>query len=310
MKRLMVVMGLLFLALPIFAQEALTETELEWLAYVQTAMNNTVSVESYTASGSMSMSQQIVPSQDAQGMTEINQIIDQTMNGQIAISAAGDIAVNITIDQSINMTMPGIPETNITQTLDIIVVDKTLYMRFSNLSAELANVFPEGWVNLNDDPDAFPGSNVIVADQYTEALQANLALNLTEDLVLNITEREETELAGQKLRVFEVEINAPALFATDTMGTALSMFDFSAFGVDVEDAQAVFGEKMQMTLILHIGVDDELVHYQESYVKIVEVDMSKMLNQTAPVYLSQEITTIITYTDFNAPVSIAAPSEE
>ncbi len=310
MKRLLICALLLLLALPVVAQEELTETQLEWLTYVQTAMDNTLTLESYNADGSMIMSQQIVPSAGAEGMVNVNQMIEQTMQGQVLIGDAENIAVNMTMEQDITVIMPGMPETNVTQTLEIIVVEGNLYMRFSNLSAELANVFPEGWVNLNENPNAFPGSNAIVADQYTQALQANLALTLTEELVLDITEGEETELDGQTMRVFEIEINTPALFATDAMGTALSMFDFSAFGIDSEEAQAVFGEKLQMQLLVYIGVDDEWVHYQESQVTVDELDMSSMLNQTAPVYLSQQITTVITYSEFNAPVTIEAPIEE
>lgn len=311
MKRLLTGLLLLVLVAPLFAQDAaLTDAELELVEYVSNATTNTLALSSYTASGTMSITQHIEPESATPGIAEVNQEVEQTINGQMLMSEDGEISANMVIEQNIVMTLTGQPETNITQTIEIVVFDGNLYLRFSNLSPLLENLFPQDWVNLNENPNAFPGSEVIVADQYVQAIQASLALPLSEELINSIEELAEETMDGQTMRVFQMDINPVALFASEEMGTAMGMFNMQAMGVTTEEAMIAFGEKMQMQLLLYVGVEDELVHYQETYITVDELDMSGMMNQTTPVYLSQEITTAITYSDFNAPVTIEAPIQE
>src|SRR5690242_6616943 len=108
---------------PAFAQSA----DQELIDYVQGAFDQFFTLDTYSSSGTQNIVQHI--SAKTQGQTVVvDQTIDQSLDGQV-LNDGGKTSMAMQIDQNIAQEIAGQSQ-EITQTLEIVLKDGGLYMRF------------------------------------------------------------------------------------------------------------------------------------------------------------------------------------
>jgi hypothetical protein len=286
---------------PVFAQSA----DQELIDFVQGAFDQFFKLDTYSSSGTQNIVQHI--SAKTQGQTVvIDQTIDQNLDGQV-LNDDGKTNMSMQIDQDIDQEVAG-QNQELTQTLEIILKDGDLFMRFSNVSpATMAGMFPKEWVNLVDNPTAFPGASAINADQYANVFSSQFKYPLSTETVERIKELPgETLDDGTETRVIKLVFNGPALFASGEMDQYLSAFNTASMGVDMDQLREGMGKNAALELTLWIGADDNMIYRQDVNMTLAG-DMGAIVTGVDSMSLEQQVTGTITFADFNEPVTIEAP---
>lgn len=286
---------------PVFAQS----TDQELIDFVQGAFDQFFTLDTYSSSGTQNIVQHI--SLKTQGQTVVvDQTIDQNLDGQV-MNDSGKTSMAMQIDQDIAQVI-GEQNQDISQTLEIVLKDGGLYMRFSNVSpATMAGMFPKDWVNLVENPTAFPGANAINAEQYANVFSSQFKYPLTDETVERIKELPgETLDDGTEARVIKLVFNGPALFASGEMDQYLSAFNTASMGVDMDQLREGMGKNAALELTLWIGADDNNIYRQDVNMTLAG-DMGAIVTGVESMSLEQQVTGTITFTDFNEPVTIEAP---
>ncbi|MEO8610860.1 MAG: hypothetical protein ABI690_23385 [Chloroflexota bacterium] len=286
---------------PAFAQSA----DQDLIDYVKGAFDQFFTLDTYSSSGTQNIVQHI--SVVTQGQTVVvDQTIDQDLDGQVA-NDAGKTSMAMQIDQNIAQVI-GAQNQEIKQTLEIVLTDGGLFMRFSNVSpATMAAIFPKDWVNLVDDPNAFPGASAINAEQYANVFSSQFKYPLTAETVERIKELPgETLDDGTETRVIKLVFNGPALFASGEMDQYLSAFNTASMGVDMDQLREGMGKNAALELTLWIGTDDNMI-YRQDVSMTLSGDMGAIVKGIDSMSLEQQVTGSILFADFNEPVTIEAP---
>ena len=285
---------------PALAQSA----DQELIDYVQGALDQFFELDTYSSTGTQNIVQHI--SAETQGQTiVVDQTIEQILEGQVQ-NDDGTTSMAIQIDQNIAQVIGG-QNQDITQTLEIVLVDGELFMRFSNVSPPtMAGMFPEDWVNLADTPNAFPGAGAINAEQYADVFSSQFKYPLTDETVERIKELPGETLDGVDTRVITMVFNGPALFASGEMDQYLSAFNTQQMGVDMDQLRESMGENAALELTIWIGADDNMI-YREDVAMTLAGEMGAIATGIDSMSLEQQITGTITFSDFNEPVTIEAP---
>jgi hypothetical protein len=296
---------LVFAALPASAQSnTLTSDQQELVDYVKGVFDQFFELESYSTSGAQSVVQHITAK--SKGTTiEVNQTIDQELSGQVQQNDDGN-SMMAQIDQNISQVTGGQSQ-EISQTIEMILTDGDFYMRFSNVSpATIASIYPKDWVNLAENPTAFPGANLINADQYTSVFSGQFKYPLNADTIQKIKELPGETLEGVETRVITLVFNAPALFASGEMDQILSVFNAGSLGVDMDQLRESMGENAALELTVWIGADDDMIYRQDTAMTLAG-EMGAIVTGVDSMNLEQQSTGSFTFTDFNEPVTIEAP---
>jgi hypothetical protein len=288
---------------PAFAQTA----DAELIDYVQGAFDQFFELDTYSSAGTQNIVQHI--SVDTQGQTVVvDQTIDQNLGGQVQ-NDGGETSMSMQIDQNIAQVISG-QNQEITQTLEIILTDGDLFMRFSNVSpATMAGMFPKDWVNLVENPNAFPGASAINAEQYANVFSSQFKYPLTTETVERIKELPGETLDGVDTRVIKLVFNGPALFTSGEMDQYLSAFNTEQMGIDMDQLRENMGENAALELTLWIGADDNMI-YRQDVAMTLAGDMGAIVTGIDSMSLEQQVTGTITFGDFNEPVTIEAPDVE
>jgi len=298
---------LAFAALPASAQTSFSADEQALIEYVQGAFDNFLTLDSFSSSGTNNIVQHInVTMQDTE--LGIDQTIDQAITGQAQRDSSGELSMAAQVDQTIAQETPGQPAQDITQTIEMVVSEGDFFMRFSNVSpATLAGMYPSGWVNLSRDANAFPGAEMINPDQFTSVFASQFQYPLDENTVERIKELPGESLDGVETRVIRLVFNGPALFNSGEMDQYLSAFNTGQLGLDMDQLRQSMGEAAALELTAWISVDDGLV-YRTDIVMSLAGDMGAVVTGIDSMYLEQQVTASMTYTAFNEPVTIEAPT--
>jgi len=304
---IVLVASLAVAALPAAAQTSLTTDEQALVDYVQSTFDNFLTLDSFTSTGTNNIVQHInVTMQDME--MGIDQVIDQIITGQAQRDAASGLSMAAQVDQTISQETPGQPAQDITQTIEMVVADGDFYMRFSNVSpATVASIYPSGWVNLSEDTNAFPGANLLNAEQYTKMFEMQFQFPLNDTTIDRIKELPGETLNGVDTRVIKLVYNGPALFNSGEMDQYLSAFNTGQLGLDMDQLRQSMGESAALELTIWIGIDDELIYRTDTQMSM-SGDVGAVVAGIDNMYLEQQATSSMTYTGFNEPVTIETPS--
>jgi len=283
---------------PVQAQED------DLVAYVAEVMENFNAETSYSSIADIAITQSIYVA-----IGEDTQQVDQTML-QLII---GDLeqtdmgyASDMLLDQSVTMAIAGQPETNIVQKMSMVVADGGFYLRFDEVEpVTFAGLYPADWVNLTEEPNAFPGAELLNADQLVSAVQDPITFPLNEDTILEAVALDDAEIDGETMRVIRVVADSAAVFASDMMTQQMSALDFSALGVDANAALELMGLGSNLTYTFWIDSDDRLRRL-ESLIE-TSVDFSDIMAGEMIMTLDQSADSVVDFSDFGAEFNIIAP---
>jgi hypothetical protein len=294
---------LLGLANIAFAQDAaLTEDEQELLVFASDAFEATVAQDGFAVTSTNHIVQNIVATTSA-GSTTSLQKIDQEISGQLQMKPTS--AASMQLHQVLDINTNGQSQT-LDQTVEMILLPDAFYMRFPSTQPLFAGAsFPKNWVNLIENPNAFPGSNLINAEQYLNMVQSQLQYQLDETTVVAITELASETVDGIDLRVIEIQLDFEVLMQSEQMRAAMGILNFEQMGLDVDKfLESMDAENMIITV--WINPDDNLIYQQTS-----QMDMTMQIGNLFPGItsgtLNQHLEQSTVYGSYNEAFTIEAP---
>lgn len=300
MKKQLLLLGSLLVTIligitPAFARQddGLSAEELESIAYVQSAYENLLEVDTYRASGKQTITQTISLS----GIT-VDQDIAQNMETQVRIDEQGTDSYAY-IEQSTTSTSPQSGSTALSLTLETILIDGEFYLRYSGLDESTASLLPEGWAKAED----VPGMEMLNLDALAELNgtdQLQLFL-LSEEKVASIMELDPQEIDGMPMRVFQIVWQQDAF--NDIAGG--NLMDMSSLGVDTEQFLLDLYNNSDYEQILMINTETNLPYRVEFQMVTENLELSV---QGTTMTLSQTSINTTTLNGFNEPVEIEVPT--
>lgn len=319
MRKVMVILGLmgillLTLSMPVTAQSGFSSEEQALIDDLQMALDQFALESSYSIRGVINLVQSINIESTALSGT-LDQTIDQKMSGEYVRVSEDEVLASLEIDQSISQTFPGQPmPILVEQTLEMII-DGDLFMRFSNLSADLAGMFPEDWVNLSEDPNAFPGAEVIRAEQFTALIgQAQITYPLDEMTITSIEAVSEIpeELAQDAVRGIRIEYDIQAVYEQGGLDAVLSTLSLdtitSQFGMDFESFLENYVSNADMTITYFLDEDNaRIVGAETILMGQIPLDNIDLGGTSADLDIDQTQTILIQYSNFGQNFDIQAP---
>ena len=319
MRKVMVILGLmgillLTLSMPVTAQSGFSSEEQALIDDLQMALDQFALESSYSIRGVINLVQSINIENTALSGT-LDQTIDQKMSGEYVRVSEDEVLASLEIDQSISQTFPGQPmPILVEQTLEMII-DGDLFMRFSNLSADLAGMFPEDWVNLSEDPNAFPGAEVIRAEQFTALIgQAQITYPLDEMTITSIEAVSEIpeELAQDAVRGIRIEYDIQAVYEQGGLDAVLSTLSLdtitSQFGMDFESFLENYVSNADMTITYFLDEDNaRIVGAETILMGQIPLDNIDLGGTSADLDIDQTQTILIQYSNFGENFDIQAP---
>ncbi|MBZ0297973.1 MAG: hypothetical protein K8L99_35800 [Anaerolineae bacterium] len=265
---------------------------------VQTALDHFSQQTSYQITGLQSV-QQAVTITGGDVTTTIEQSVEQHYSGALSRDAE-NIAAQMTIEQMVHLTSDDNEPLNFSQTLDIIILEDNLYMQVSDVQPEdVVALLPAGWVNLTENPDAFPGAELMNGDQYISLFTSAMNFLLTEDMLLTIDELESETIEGQTMRVIEVTFDPALLLDSGALDGLFNAYDYAMLGLNNEVLAATVGQNAQVTTTLWLTPENDLYRADSALSFAGEVSDT--------VSIDSEIGSSFVYTDFGEPVNIEAP---
>lgn len=302
MKRIavFVMLGLLLVGVFSVGAQGLSEGEMAALADVSAAFEAFLELESYTSAMEQTITQDM--SLNMGGRTlQFSNTISQTGTSVIQNTEDG-FNMSGKLEQLITQNM-GAGAQEMGWTLDLIVVDGVLYGRVDNAKGMFATMAPEGWINVNEDGADSP----IFAGISIEVIQQTYGLTypLNEETVISITKLEDEELNGRVMRVFDISYNIDALLESGMFAAALGAMGEQP-GMTQEELTDLINQMLsgaEFQLKVWVGQNDGLLHRFDSLLKVD----STISFQGMKMPLVMEVVSAVTFSDFNAPVEIAAP---
>jgi len=186
--------------------------------------------------------------------------------------------------------------------MDMTIVDGIVYVQVYDTTGNLVGQFPEGWVNVSENPSAIPGMNLLNIEQLADMIRP-VAYALDKDTVNSISEQPRETLDGQEMRVFTLVLNSKGLSESSTFKQVASAFNSSALGVDAEQLINDMLKGATLDIRIWIGAEDNMLHKTSATLRI-DANLSvsgQNLN------LKQTSEGEFTFTNFNEPVEILAP---
>lgn len=277
-----------------FAQDdGLSADEVELIAYVQSAYENLLEVDTYRTSGKQTITQTISLS----GVT-VDQDITQNMETQVRTDEQGTDSYAY-VEQSTTSTSPQTGSTSLALTLETILIDGEFYLRYTGLDETTASLLPKGWAKAED----VPGMEMLNLDALaelngTDQLQL---FQLAEEKVASIIELDPQEIEGISVRVFQIVWQQDAF--NDIAGG--NLMDMSSLGVDTEQFLLDLYTSSVYEQILMINAETNLPYRVEFQMVTENLDLSV---QGMTMTLSQTSVNTTTLSGFNEPVEIEVPT--
>lgn len=292
MKRVLLLIACFLLVVPFASAQEADESDL--IEYVVAAFDQILALDSVYLSGTQTIAQTITAAGDT-----LDQTIIQDMSGWMTFDDTDEM--DLTLVQTLSQDM-GLQTIEVDMTMDMRLVDDTLYLRVYDVSPELAGLYPDGWIDLSDGGQDIPGMELFNIEQMTNvAANTGIILPYNEDTVLSIKELPSEELDSGEARVFLIELNGPALLDYEEMQAALGMVDIP--GVDMSAMMESMMNGASYTVQAWIDAEDAIL-VQIDVVLDVDTELT-LMGQTMT--LVQSTTSSYTYSDFNEPVEIEIP---
>ncbi len=303
MKKLSLIVMMLMLCVMIVPQvvaqdDDLSDEDLELVEYVDDAFNKVLTFDSTFMSGIQTIEQVIVA-----GGQEVTQNIVQDMSGWLTFSDMAPEGIDLTLVQTLEQIV-GLQVVTVDLSMDMRLVEEVLYVRVYDLAPELEAIFPDGWVNVNEDAASVPGFELINPEQMTSGATSGIMLPFNEATVITIEELNREMLEDDsEARVFEIELDPLALLEFEEMQAALGMFNDDQLGVDMESLMQDMMAGATYTVQAWVDAEEHVLRRVEVTLAVdTQIDM---LGQSMD--LAQTTFNNLTYSDFNEPVEIELP---
>ncbi len=294
MKHLVRILFILMLALPltVFAQ---SETDVT-IDDIENAFANLFKNDSVRVEGSTVIDQNIT----VMGQTTVQSVV-QELSGEMSFADAELTGLSAqlnqsTVAESMGNTFEG------AMLMELIYVDGALYLRISETTGIMEGIYPENWINVEEEAATIPGMELFNVDTLLASFNKPLMYPLNEETVLSLSAFEydpEEVTVPEGTVAYTLEIDVQAAFAS---GEIASMFSsFESMGVDMEDLlnQMVEGAVLEVVVYLNEG---QLVRIESVLGIDVEIDFSGQ-----KVQMVQTSSGVFNYVEFNFPVEITAP---
>jgi hypothetical protein len=304
MKRYHIIwLCLLLLGITVVAQaQDMTQAEQELLAFVTEAFDTTTSQESFAVTGTNNIVQDIT-AVTAAGTTTSLQKINQAITGELQLQPT--LAASMQLHQKLDITVNGQVQT-LDQTIEMILLPDAFYMRFPSTLPLMAGIsFPKDWVNLMENPDAFPGANLINADQYLNMVQSQLKYQIDETTTTAVQELPAETIDGVEMRVIEIQLDFELLMQSEEMRAAMGILNLEQMGLDAEQ----FMESMDadnLIIIVWVNPEDHLI-YQQSSIMDMTMEMGDLFPGITSGTLNQHLEQTTSYSRYNEAFTIEAP---
>lgn len=188
-------------------------------------------------------------------------------------------------------------------TLERIEFNGVFYVRLDDLLANELNVEP-GWWTHDALLDTFEENTPrrLSAESLT-TLPTPASLAFADDLIVGMSAREEVEIDGVAVRVFDIELNALAMTMAQTSGES-ALAQLAAL---VQDIELMLAAEYSATAQVSIGVEDGRLYRFESQARTF-LPFLEMERGTYPGYnIETNINARYDITGYDVPVEVAAP---
>jgi hypothetical protein len=314
---LVVIIAAAVLLTPAAAQDGeLSEAEQAALDDVRAALENFINVTTYSADISQQTKQDIgmrfqgetvrlEQEVDAQGTIQLEKVTDGELDNQ-----------HLSLTEHISQQLSGAGADQDSELgpvlLDLIIVDDRIYMRLK-MESDTSGLLPEGWVDVTDGAEAFPGMGLFDIQQMLK-ISGNIGPEYVTGLleaVVGIEIQEPSEVEGQTINHYRLDLN-PAL-AFGTIADVESMFNSSELPFDVAGLVDLMYTDEDTALFIDLGVgadDQKLVELTQ--VITIDITIGPELI-TDPSLKEAEMTMLQTsnqtyrFYGFDEPVTINAP---
>lgn len=289
----------------VLAQEALSDDARALLDELNVAINALSEISGLSSEGTLVTEQLITAS--AGGTA---QVLRQTLtqNMLASFNQQDEPSAILQLVQTVQSQTDNQSPVTIEQSMEFVLLGEDIFIRFTEIEPDFLRAqFPEEWVNLAEEPNAFPGAELINVEQLVDSARSQVSIPLTEDTVLSIQKEPFENEDGETLQRYDVEINGVALYASEGASQLLNAFDFEQLGFNRAELISLFGAGTTVTY--QIYVDDAGVRQIDSLVVSV-VDMAPSMDASFGVdelILDQTVTSSFTFSDFGVVFDIQAP---
>lgn len=295
-------------SIPALAQTTLTDAEIETLTRIDTALQNTIASDSYTSTGTMTVNQTITSDEDGFPITVDQQIV-QTMRGSIQRIDEATIAADMRVEQVIASVFAG-TTTEIEQTLEFVVLPDDAYVRVSDVvPSEIAALYPEGWIVLNELATTNPVFAVLNPDQFVSTVTNPIPVSLDATVVTGLTTLDNETVDGVVFERYSLTIDPEALFNEEATATMLGAFDFSQLGVDMDSFLEAFAAGSEIEYELWLNTETMLVTRNINQITTTADVEFTLEGQAIALTITQNAVADVDFGDFDVPVEITAPIE-
>lgn len=305
---------LLLLPHPSYAQEdaGLSAQEQEWLVYVQGAFDNFAAATSFSVHGEQLTNQTLTS--PALGAQAINTSLDQKFDTDVLLDAEGQVlATSSGLDQTSVISGVGVSEVQQVMIMETVVVDGVMYVVVPDYedSTGGSSPFPSEWINLTENADQFPGLQSFDIKGLTDYSSRLMPFGeLTDEILLHITEGDSIEIEGQTVRVFELDYDMVAVAAAGGFGLGQIYSDqmSAALGLSGDELVRQLFESATMHQTIWIDPATQLPSRIKATLQIDANINSPTVG--AELHIVQTTDSVQELSQFNEPLTIEAPIEE
>ncbi|MEQ8675132.1 MAG: hypothetical protein RLP44_20510 [Aggregatilineales bacterium] len=280
--------------------DALTDEDLELIAYVSDSFTNLLQMSSVTIEGSLNFLTEFQSDEQS-----ILQSVDSELMYNLLLEDARILALQMTsVQEAESRVEPGL-DTTLNLSMELRFVDGVSYLRIYDLPLLLAIFLSDDWINLNED-DGYPPELEVFSSEQLDFLASigGLGNYYTERTVTSIEERpEETLEDGTTTRVFSVEVDPTQAFSglEETLRITLGLSEYSVGPVRFK---YVILPTMTFNAVIWVDSATDLV----AQVQVEwEIDSELESVDAPPADFHFVLSAILAYTDFNEEVEIIAP---
>lgn len=328
MHRQFIVIGCLLLALiaapagAVLAQDGFSPEQQAALESARRAVEGFFALETYTAGHTQTLDQAIGVSLGAQAITIDQQIVQQgsTVTERQADNQFDNQSgtLNQTITQSLRGSEAGQEQTlTVSQTLELIVFDDRAYLRVSSDNPQVTAFLPEGWQDITEGADAFPGMELYDIEQLLATTSTEFSAEMFDTLFGAVTEIELLEpqtIDGATAESVRLVIDLEAALSSETAAGLRDLFSSAALPLDVDGFIDLMytDEDTTYEITLFFGAEDgPLYGYDVRLAMDIAIPSELVTDPSlagAEMSLAQESVSMFRFTNQNEPAAISAPA--
>ncbi|NDJ86802.1 MAG: hypothetical protein GYB66_13025 [Chloroflexi bacterium] len=330
------VAALLLVVWPVHAQdgdgEADTDlTRAEMIDLVITAYDNLRAAQYYSFEINQTQEQVVGSGVGLRRATLHTESVISDASGQVQLDPSGELVASELSMTQTTITYVQDQDRNaldIALTLELILLDGTLYMQVTEVSGEIHETaledignedrmdevlatFPTGWVNMSESPETMQGYLSYLTDGEEIPLLEGLNLEalteigttpaLTPEMFVAISEGESTA----DTYIFNVELDASMYY--EAMGLSAVIDDETLAGDATSMLEQLFaGMTISQEITLTITENSVLPERVETAI-LVDVSFSEEATDGVPLDLTMETDSTLTYSSIGNEFEITAP---